>query len=63
MTDDKKGVIKTDGKRKVTVWPAYYASEGFDVGICRNGYQTTVVTMDREMLAWLRDAITEQLGA
>ena len=56
-----KNTVKTDGNRTVEVRPAKYATEGFDVSICRNGWQSTVVTMDREMLLWLRDAITEQL--
>ena len=59
----KQETVKTDGKRRIIVSDAQYAEEGFDVSVCRNGYQSTVATMDKEMLIWLRDAITEHVGA
>ena len=60
---DKRETVKTDGKRKIIVKPAHYSEEGFDVSVCINGFQSTIVTMDEEMLGWLKDAITEHLNA
>ena len=47
----------TDGKRSVTVTNG---SDGIDITICRNGYQSVVVTVDAEMLGWLASMIAPQ---
>lgn len=61
MRETQKITTKSDGKRKVSISAAHMASEGYDISVCRNGHQTTVVTMDEEMTRWLRDAIGEHL--
>ena len=53
-----KETSRIDGKRTIKIVNTDY---GIDVHVCRNGFQTTIVTMDREMLLWLRDAIVEHL--
>lgn len=62
MTHGTAETVKTDGKRRISIAAASMPQEGFNVSVCRNGWQTTVVTLDQEMLMWLRDAITEHLG-
>lgn len=54
----KKDVERSDGKRTVKV-----SSDGGtpEISICRNGYQTTVVAADLEMLEWLFEALDEYL--
>lgn len=51
-------ITKTDGKKKLTIETAEY-EEAIELGVCRNGYQTTVVTIDFEMIDWLKDALEE----
>lgn len=58
---DTKEIFKTDGKRRVAISDEDYVFGGIDIKVCRNGWQTTVVTIDKEMLSWLKDVITEYL--
>jgi hypothetical protein len=59
----KRETVKTDGERRIIVRDARYPEEGFDVSVCLNGYQSTIVSMDKEMLLWLKEAITEHVDA
>lgn len=58
-----KNVVKTDGKKEIIVSQSRYASDELEISICRNGFQSTVVSIDEEMLQWLHDAIAEYLGS
>lgn len=51
-------IIKTDGKRKITIKKARY-EDAYEIGFCRNGYQTLVATADKEMITWLIDALSQ----
>jgi hypothetical protein len=46
-----------NGKKYVYIVKAIFQENGFDVGICRNGFQTTVVSVDEELLKMLKEAI------
>lgn len=61
MRHEPKETSRTDGKRRICIADEDYGDGCFDVKVCRNGYQVTVVTMDKEMLLWLKDAISEHL--
>lgn len=61
MRREPKETSRTDGKRSICISDEDYDYGGFDVQVCRNGYQTTIVTMDKEMLIWLKHAIVEHL--
>lgn len=52
---------KTDGKRFVEIQPSRHG--GFDLTFCKNGFQATVVTIDKDMLVWLRDVIIEEIDS
>ena len=45
----------SDGKRSVIVKVSDDFDDEIDLHICRNGFQTTVITLDPEMLVWVRD--------
>ena len=50
--------VKTDDKRRISISNSdRYNPDLFDIKICLNGWQSTTVTVDREMLGWLSDAI------
>lgn len=55
-----KIITKTDGKRSIGIGKIY-SKDGVDLSFCRNGFQTTVVKVDRDMLPWLIDAVYEYL--
>ena len=63
MKDDANEMMRSDGKRRISVNPASMSSDDVDVTVCRNGVQSTVITMDVEMLGWLQTAISEYLEA
>jgi hypothetical protein len=45
----------SDGKRSIIVETSDDFTDEVDIHICRNGFQTTVITVDPEMLVWVRD--------
>ena len=55
-----EGAIRTDGKRLVQIFNDRF-DEAHEVSLafCRNGYQTTSVTIDLEMLSWVGDVVDE----
>jgi hypothetical protein len=54
-------IIKTDGKREIIVKDGFHG-HGIDLHVCTNGFQTTIVNMDNDMLSWLRESIDEYLS-
>lgn len=51
----------TDGKRLVSVGNDKDATGGISLEICHNGYQTTNIGLDREMLTWLHVVVNEYI--
>ena len=51
-----ESIIRTDGKRRVQIDQIL---TGVELTICRNGFQSVGVTLDPEMMVWLKLAIEE----
>lgn len=62
MAETQKVTAKSDGQRQVSITDAHMEIGCYDISVCRNGHQSTVVTLDEQMVRWLRDAITEHLA-
>ena len=59
MTKAIPKLTATDGKRSVTFSPSTWGDTYVELSICRNGWQTTTVEIDRDMVVWLRDMAEE----
>ncbi|MCK7581041.1 MAG: hypothetical protein MZV65_39560 [Chromatiales bacterium] len=53
----EREITKTDGTRSISVSKSRYS--GIDIAVCLNGWQTTVVRIDDDMLQWMVDAVAE----
>lgn len=62
MSQTQKITAKSDGQRQVSITAASREIGCYDISVCRNGHQSTVVTLDEQMILWLRNAITEHLA-
>lgn len=51
-----ESVVRTDGKRKVQIDQTI---TGAELTVCRNGLQSVGVTLDSEMMVWLKLSIEE----
>ena len=48
-----------NGKRSVSLEPGDRNGTRFNLSVCKNGWQTTVVEIDRDMVYWLGDIAQE----
>lgn len=51
-------ITKKSGKKEVSLSDEKWA-DPFDLSICRNGWQSTSIAVDHEMLLMLREIIKE----
>ena len=60
VKNGKRGILDVkSGKRSVSLEPIDHNYTRFNLSICRNGWQTTVVEIDRDMVYWLGDIAQE----
>lgn len=53
-----KSMMRTDGIKSVSVEKSERAKrDSYDLTICKNGWQSVSVEVDREMLNWLSEII------
>lgn len=54
-------IWRSAGNKRVILEKARYS--GFDITLCSNGYQSTVVNVDVDMLEWLTEILNEHKHA
>jgi len=53
-------IVKTDGKRLISLSKDKWTEHDmFDLSICKNGWQSTTIGIDKEMVYWLHEATKE----